>query len=98
MRIAAAVVMALERTPPERGADIMTQGIVRPGAVRIYKTYVEQAFRQVRESGYRLALDIHGMELDQQLNPDAEPGITRFGRTDAPGDKVIYPRNNDENV
>ena len=66
--------------------------------MRIYKIFVEQAFRRVRESGYRRALDIHGMELDQQLNPDAEPGITRFGRTDAPGDKVIYPRNNDENV
>ena len=66
--------------------------------MRIYKIYVEQAFRRVRESGYRLALDIHGMELDQQLNSDAEPGITRFGRADAPADKVIYPRNNDENV
>ncbi len=66
--------------------------------MRIYKTYVEQAFRRVRESGYRLALDIHGIELDQQLNPDAEPCINCFGWTDAPGDKVIGMGNNDDNV
>ncbi len=66
--------------------------------MRIDKIHVEQAFRQVRESGYRLALDIHGIELEQPLNPDAEPGITRFGWTDAPSDKVIQAGNKDDNV
>ena len=77
---------------------LTTHGAGAAGAVRIYKTYGEQAFRRVRESWYRLALDIHGIELDQQLNPDPEPWITRFGWTDAPGDKVIQTVNNDDNV
>ena len=29
------------------------------------------------------------LELQQQLNPNAEPRITRFGWTYVPGDKVI---------
>ncbi len=34
------------------------------------------------------------VELQQQLNPSAEPRITRFGWTYAPGDKVIQTINN----
>jgi len=68
---------------------LQSHGVGTARAVRIYKTYGEQAVELVRENPYRLALDIHGIELEQQLNPDAEPWITRFGWTDAPGDKVI---------
>ena len=46
---------------------LQTHSVGAAGAVRIYKTHVEQAFRQVRQSGYRLALDIHGIELEQQI-------------------------------
>ncbi len=34
------------------------------------------------------------MELQQRLNPNAEPRLTRFGWTYAPGDKVIQTVNN----
>ncbi len=34
------------------------------------------------------------VELQQRLNPDAEPSITRFGTRFAPGDKVIQTVNN----
>ena len=34
------------------------------------------------------------VELQQWLNPDGEPRITRFGTTFAPGDKVIQTVNN----
>jgi len=34
------------------------------------------------------------VELQQQLNPSAEPRVTRFGWTYAPGDKVIQTVNN----
>lgn len=36
------------------------------------------------------------VELQQRLNPDSEPRITRFGWTYAPGDKVIQTVNNYE--
>jgi exodeoxyribonuclease V alpha subunit len=34
------------------------------------------------------------VELHQRLNPDAQPTVTRFGSTFAPGDKVIQTVNN----
>lgn len=34
------------------------------------------------------------VELQQRLNPQAEPRVTRFGSTYAPGDKVIQTQNN----
>jgi exodeoxyribonuclease V alpha subunit len=34
------------------------------------------------------------IELQKKLNPDAEPKITRFGSTFAPGDKVLQTVNN----
>jgi len=34
------------------------------------------------------------VELQQRLNPDGEPRVTRFGTTFAPGDKVIQTENN----
>ena len=34
------------------------------------------------------------VELQQLLNPDSEPRVTRFGTTFAPGDKVIQTENN----
>ncbi len=46
---------------------LQTHGVGAAGAVRIYKTYVEQAFLRIRGSGYRLALEIHGIELEQQI-------------------------------
>jgi len=77
---------------------LQTHGVGAPRAVRIYKTYAEQALERVRENPYRRAPDIHGIELQQQIHPDAVPWIIRFGWIDAPGDKVIETVNNDDNV
>ena len=40
---------------------LQSQGVVTARAVRIYKTYGDQAVKRVRENPYRLALDIHGI-------------------------------------
>ena len=40
---------------------LQSQGVGTARAVRIYKTYGDQAVERVRENPYRLALDIHGI-------------------------------------
>ncbi|NEV63734.1 SF1B family DNA helicase RecD2 [Thiorhodococcus minor] len=40
---------------------LQSHGVGTARAVRIYKTYGDQAVEQVRENPYRLALDIHGI-------------------------------------
>lgn len=40
---------------------LQSQGMGTSKAVRIYKTYGDEAIRKVRENPYRLALDIHGI-------------------------------------
>ncbi|CAK8742655.1 ATP-dependent RecD-like DNA helicase [Sodalis praecaptivus] len=40
---------------------MQSHGVGTARAVRIYKTYGDEAIRKVRENPYRLALDIHGI-------------------------------------
>jgi exodeoxyribonuclease V alpha subunit len=40
---------------------LQSHGVGTARAVRIYKTYGEEAVERVRENPYRLALDIHGI-------------------------------------
>jgi exodeoxyribonuclease V alpha subunit len=57
---------------------LQSHGVGTARAVRIYKTYGDQAVAKVSENPYRLALDIHGIgfktadELAQQLGIDRE--------------------------
>ncbi len=60
---------------------LQSHGVGTARAVRIYKTYGDQAVERVRENPYRLALDIHGIGFK---TADA---ITR--QLGIPGDSLI---------
>ncbi len=75
-RIAAAVAMALEQTPPERGADIMTQGIVLTGGGALLRGFDKLLAEETRLPA-RIAKDPltcvvrgGGRLLDQLGQPD----------------------------
>ena len=77
-RIAAAVVMALEQTPPELGADIMTQGIVLTGGGALLRGFdkllAEETRLPVRIARNPLTCVVRGggRLLDQLGQPDPE--------------------------
>lgn len=60
---------------------LQSHGVGTARAVRIYKTYGEQAVEQVRENPYRLALDIHGIGF--------KTADTIAGRLGIPRDSLI---------
>ncbi len=77
-RIAAAVVMALEQTPPELGADIMTHGIVLTGGGALLRGFDKLLAEETRLPA-RIAKDSltcvvrgGGRLLDQLGQPDLE--------------------------
>ncbi len=77
-RIAAAVVMALEQTPPELGADIMTQGIVLTGGGALLRGFdkllAEETRLPVRIAKEPLTCVVRGggRLLDQLGRPNLE--------------------------
>ncbi|NEX22603.1 ATP-dependent RecD-like DNA helicase [Thiorhodococcus mannitoliphagus] len=60
---------------------LQSHGVGTARAVRIYKTYGDQAVEQVRENPYRLALDIHGIGF--------KTADTIAGRLGIPRDSLI---------
>ena len=68
---------------------LQSYGIGTARAVRIYKTYGEQAVEQVKSNPYRLSTDIWGVgfqtadELAQQARPAARLAAPRAGRRPA---------------
>ena len=75
-RITAAVVMALEQTPPELGADIMTEGIVLTGGGALLRGFdkllAEETRLPVRVGSDPLTCVVRGggRLLDQLGQPD----------------------------
>jgi exodeoxyribonuclease V alpha subunit len=63
---------------------LQSHGVGTARAVRIYKTYGDQAVERVRENPYRLALDIHGIGFKT-----ADAIALRLG---IPGDSLIRAR------
>lgn len=56
---------------------LQSHGVGTSRAVRIYKTYGEQAIEKVRENPYRLALDIHGIGFKTADTLAQKLGIAR---------------------
>lgn len=74
-----------------------SNGVSTSRAVRIYKTYGEDAIEKVQANPYTLAKDIRelNVRLQNELNParDEEPMVEKFGWQFRPRDKVIQTEN-----
>ena len=74
-----------------------SNGVSTSRAVRIYKTYGEDAIEKVQANPYALAKDIRelNVRLQNELNParDEEPMVEKFGWQFRPRDKVIQTEN-----
>ncbi|MCK4609056.1 MAG: ATP-dependent RecD-like DNA helicase, partial [Gammaproteobacteria bacterium] len=66
-----------QKTVREIMVFLQSHGVGTARAVRIYKTYGDQAVTKVQENPYRLALDIHGIGFKTADNIAMQLGIPR---------------------